>query len=150
MEPRKLRRLGRRYRLQAPQDFWTGSEVWLKHVANGIGPDRWPEERRHAIRDILAEIAGTDFADAAVVCAAIHDVEYHEGKTEADRKAADDRFGRNLRRCARALHPWPERWFLKCERRPFLAEFAAALAMEQIVERYGSEAFWAGKTGAPA
>ena len=145
MKAKKLRRLARRYRLEAPQDFWTGSEVWLEDVANGIGPDRWPEERRQAIRDLLAEATDPDFADAVVVCAAIHDVEYHLGQTDADRAAADDRFGRNLRRCARARHPWPERWLIRTVRRPFLAEMAAAIAMEQVVERCGAEAFRAGK-----
>jgi hypothetical protein len=75
----------RGYKLEVPGGWFKLTPDQRLAMQNGIGPESWSAESRHAIDD------GTKLTAAADV----HDVDYCLGRTAADRKAADKRFRMN-------------------------------------------------------
>lgn len=105
----------RRLKLSHPPEFREPPET-LQAICNGIGGER----------SKLTPILTWAFARYQT-SGAIHDVRYHAGGTEADRKAADREFKNNL------LVEWKDewgffRWFrplARAQRKQLLAAYAA-------------------------
>lgn len=105
----------RRLKLSHPPEF-LGPPETLQAICNGIGGER----------SKLTPILTWAFAGYQT-SAAIHDVRYHVGGTEADRKAADREFKNNL--LVEWKYEWGFfRWFrplARARRKQLLAAYAA-------------------------
>jgi hypothetical protein len=78
------------YLLDAGPNWWkyTGDE--RKNIINGVGPDAWPAGARCAL-DRLPFLLPASWP---------HDIDFHAGGTDEDRRAADLRFRDNCFRAA--------------------------------------------------
>ena len=119
------------YQLEVPA-AWDRLTPWERDMlANGIGPDAWPPQRRRAFDE------GTGFRAAADV----HDVDYCLGRSRWDRLDADRRFRRN---CLRIVLQDAGGWLglvLRANWRATFARTLAALAMYRALRLGGRRAF---------
>ena len=128
--------------LDAPQSYWDATPEQRARVCNGVGPASWPPERRTLLRQASDELLGINFDEPA----GIHDWEYEFGKTQREKKIADDRFGRNCRETVyRAVSWWGLLRHPRKELEKFAARMAVANALERIVENFGDGPYWVGK-----
>ena len=102
-------------------------------TCNGVGPAHWPEWARHILDSPILGL-GISFRPAAD----IHDFDYSIGVTEAERIAADKRFGRNMVALVKAYTPW-YRPDLRYKR------LAITKALYLCVRHGGRKAFYADK-----
>lgn len=77
----------------------------LAEIYNGIGPDRFPEQIRHALDRLHPSL---------LPVALIHDVQYHIGGTKKDFTASNELFKANGRRMAFFNYRWydPRRYLV--------------------------------------
>lgn len=106
--------------LRMPKTYADASEAEREAKTNGCGPAGLE-------RYVPDHLLGLSIVEACK----IHDWEYGEGATQADRKAADDRFLLNMR----TLIDAEGGFFIRAARR-FLAWW-----YWRAVRRYGSDAF---------
>ena len=123
-----IREQARRLGLSAPEIFWTMPAETLAGIANGYGPDRWPEFLRQLVSWIFRDYPAP---------AAIHDVRYEfSDGGESGRRTADDEFSANLKLAWRRRYPG-------CERlRPVaLWDWGKLRLCVMLVRRHGAEAW---------
>ena len=115
----------KRFVLEAHPSYWSATPEERAGVCNGCGPAGW---KAALVPDSLLGLPIDD-------CCGAHDWDYDIGKTEADRKRADRRLLRNVRRKI-ACAGW----------RHWLGRQIGALIYYRAVRRFGETAFWEGKS----
>lgn len=118
----ELRKSAVKYSLEHWQQLYRLTDEELREQFNGVGPDRWPEDLRTMLSEILWDV------QEAVE---IHDVDYYLGGDEKAFHEANRVLGRNVRKLARKKYHWwkPRRWFL----------IEVSRIMEEATDKYGWE-----------
>jgi hypothetical protein len=95
IEMRLIRARARKMQLDAPKAFWRWSNRHLREKCNGCGPEGWCREIRELASDLLSMYSPAF---------AIHDIDY--SIHEVDRKTADKRMLKNMRKIWRSTYSW--------------------------------------------
>ena len=114
--------------LTASDSYLRATPEVIAMFVNGCGPGGWKFD---LIPDTMLGLSVTEACN-------IHDWDYTEGKTQADKEAADERF---LANCRALIDNAPGiiNRLLRYHRR------LRALEYYEAVKHFGDEAFWAGK-----
>ena len=121
-DPFLLRDSAVRHSLDHWPQLYKLSDEELQRQFNGVGPDRWPEDLRLMLSEILEDV---------LEAVEVHDADYAIGGTEEDFHEANKILGKNVRRLARKKYPW---WK---PRRLFLIE--VSYIMTDVTDKYGWE-----------
>ena len=121
-DPLELRESAVKYSLEHWSQLYRLTDEELREQFNGVGPDRWPEEFRLVLSDVLEDV---------LEAVEIHDVDYYLGGDEKAFHEANRILGRNVRKLARRKYGWwkPRRWFL----------IEVSKVMTELTDKYGWE-----------